>query len=35
MDYSISRVYIELAPNFGIDFTKSDFRKLLGFENKI
>ena len=35
MDYSISRVYIELAPNFGIDFTKNDFRKLLGFENKI
>ena len=35
MDYSISRVFIELAPNFGIDFTKIDFRKLLGFENKI
>ena len=35
VDYSISRVYIELAPNFGIDFTKNDFRKLLGFENKI
>ena len=24
-DYSISRVYIELAPNFGIDFTKNNF----------
>ena len=35
MDYSISRVYMELASNFGIDFTKNDFRKLLGFENKI
>ena len=35
MDYSISRVYIELAPNFGIDVTKNDFRKLLGFESKI
>ena len=35
MDYSISRVFIELAPNFGIDFTKNDFRKLMGFENKI
>ena len=35
MDYSISRVYIELAPNFGIDFTKNNFRKLLGFESKI
>ena len=35
MDYSISRVYIELAPNFGIDFTRNDFRKLLGFESKI
>ena len=35
MDYSISRVFIELAPNVGIDFTKNDFRTLLGFENKI
>ena len=35
MDYSISTVYIELAPNFGIDFTRNDFRKLLGFESKI
>ena len=35
MDYSISRVYIELATNFGIDFTKNNFRKLLGFESKI
>ena len=35
MDYSVSRVYIELAPNFGIGFTKNDFRKLLGFESKI
>ena len=35
MDYSISGVYMELALNFGIDFTKNDFRKLLGFENKI
>ena len=35
MDYSISRVYIELATNFGIDFTKNSFRKLLGFESKI
>ena len=35
MDYSISRVYMELAPKFGIIFTKNDFRKLLGFENKI
>ena len=34
MDYSISRVFIELALNFEIDFTKNDFRKLLGFENK-
>ena len=35
MNYSISRVFIELAQNFGIDFTKNDFRKLLGFESKI
>ena len=35
MDYSISRVYMELATNFGIYFTKNDFRKLLGFENII
>ena len=28
MDYSISRVDIELAPNFGIDFTRNDFRKI-------
>ena len=28
MDYSISRVYMELAPNFGIDFTKNNFRIL-------
>ena len=35
MDYSIFRVFIELAPNFGIDFTKNDFRKLLGIESKI
>ena len=35
MDYSISRVYIELATNFGIDFTKNNFHKLLGFESKI
>ena len=35
MDYSISRVFIELATNFGIDFTKNNFHKLLGFENKI
>ena len=35
MDYSISRVFIEVATNFGIDFTRNDFRKLLGFENKI
>ena len=35
MNYSISRVFIELAQNFGIDFTKNDFRKLLRFESKI
>ena len=35
MDYSISKVFMEVATNFGIDFAKNDFRKLLGFENKI